>query len=58
MVPKNSLVKLSEGDGRIFKFSHVDASFGYIKAENNTTLKLPVTRDVIVVGKYSEEVNL
>lgn len=54
MLPNNTLVKLSEGDGRIFKFVSVDTSFGYLKGENGATLKLPATRDVIVVGKYQE----
>lgn len=54
MVPSNSLVKLSEGDGRIFRFMSVDTSFATLRTENNTTMKLPATRDVIVVGKYQE----
>ena len=56
MVPNKSLVKLSEGDGRIFKFTHNDDSFGYLKNENNAVVKLPVVTDVIVVGKYSEDI--
>lgn len=53
-VPDKSLVKLSEGDGRLFKFMHVDASFGYVKNEYGAVVKLPVTFDVIVVGKYDD----
>ena len=56
MVPNNSLVKLSEGDGRIFKFLSVDSSFATLRTDNNTLMKLPATRDVIVVGKYSENI--
>jgi len=51
-VPENSLIKLSEGDGRVFKFLSVDQSFAYLRAENGTKLKLPSTYEVIPVGKY------
>ena len=57
MVPNNSLVKLSEGDGRVFKFLYTDPSFAHLRTENNTLIKLPATRDVIVVGKFSESVD-
>ena len=52
-LPKYSLVKLSEEDGRIFHFYEVNKGEAMCKY-NNSYLYFKATDDVIAIGRFSD----
>ena len=52
-LPKRSLIKLSEEDGRVFRFYDIDNGEALCKY-NGSYLKFKATDEVLSVGRFNE----